>query len=274
MQKLKPLDYKENYTDIIPEDSFRISPSMISKFSDKKWEWYQSQVLGNTIFEGSTSTVLGTIIHRIAEVCTKFKTNEEREVLRTEIPNYIESFSNNPEINIAHIKEQYKPMGNALLDYLNIWGYPDRSEEAIAYKVCDGVYAAGTADAVIGNTLIDYKTTSNQSVSEYYMPQNYKVQLLAYAWIYRKLGVDIQNIRIIWITNNIVGRVSEKTGKPLKDYPSKVIPVTQVITNDDMEFIESYLKLIAETYLKAKECPELTYLLFSDYRLKGEVCHQ
>ena len=106
------------------------------------------------------------------------------------------------------------------------------------------------------------------------MPQNYKVQLLTYAWIYRKLGVDIQNIRIVWITNNIVGRVSEKTGKPLKDYPSKVIPVTQVITNEDMEFIESYLKLIAETYLKAKECPELTYLLFSDYRLKGEICQQ
>ena len=36
MQKLKPLDYKENYTDIVPEGSFRISPSMISKFSDKK----------------------------------------------------------------------------------------------------------------------------------------------------------------------------------------------------------------------------------------------
>ena len=38
-----------------------------------------------------------------------------------------------------------------------------------------------------------------------------------------------------------------------------------------MRFIEDYLKLIGETYLKSKESPELTYLLFGDYRLKGKV---
>lgn len=265
---LKPLDYKENYKDLIPEGNFRISPSTIGKFTDKKWEWYRSQVLGEETFTGNTSTVLGTCIHRVAEVCTKFQNSDERDILRTEIPEYIDSFKNNPEIDTAFIGEQWKPMGNALINYLNLFGYPERSEDAIAYKICDGVYVGGTADAVIGNTLVDYKTTSNQSVSDTYIPNNYKFQLLAYAWIYRKLGIDIQNIRIVWITQHIVGRISEKTGKPLKDYPSTVIPVTQVITKEDMDFIESYLKLIAETYLKSKECPELTYLLFSDYRLK------
>ena len=82
------------------------------------------------------------------------------------------------------------------------------------------------------------------------------------------MGVDINRIRIVWITNNIVGRVSEKTGKPLKDYPSQVIPVTQIITDEDMQFIEDYLRLIAETYLKGVEDPKLVYLLYSDYRLK------
>ena len=78
-------------------------------------------------------------------------------------------------------------------------------------------------------------------------------------------------MRLVWITNNVVGRISEKTGKPMKDYPARVVAITQVITEDDMRFIEDYLKLIGETYLKSKESPELTYLLFGDYRLKGKV---
>ena len=162
-------------------------------------------------------------------------------------------------------------MGQALIDYLRVFGVPDRSEDAIAVKLMDGVYVGGTADAVIGNTIIDFKTTSKLNVDDTYIPNNYKMQLLTYAYIYRKLGVDISSMRIVWVTNNIVGRISEKTGKPMKDYPARVVPVTQVITEDDMRFIEDYLKLIGETYLKSKESPELTYLLFGDYRLKGKV---
>lgn len=262
MTPLKPMNYQENYLDLLPEGSFRISPSSVAKFTEKKWEWYQENVLGNKIFEGSTSTVLGSCVHRIAE--SYIKTNA---VDKDELYAYIDSQSN-PEIDKEYIKDQFIPMGQALIDYLRVFGIPDRSEEAIACKIVDNVYAAGTADAVIGDTLIDFKTTSKTSIDETYMPNNYKWQLLTYAYIYRKMGVDINRIRIVWITNNIVGRVSEKTGKPLKDYPSQVIPVTQVITDEDMQFIEDYLRLIAETYLKGVEDPKLVYLLYSDYRLK------
>ena len=267
---LKSLAYEENYLDLIPEGNFRISPSMVAKFTDKKWEWYQSQVLGNHTFSGNTSTVLGTCVHRCAEVCAKFKTNEERAVLRIEIPAYITSFKDNPEVDINYCLEQWKPMGQVLIDYLTLYGMPERSEDKIACKIMDGVYVGGTADAVLGDTIIDFKTTSNLTINDTYIPNNYKIQLLTYAYIYRKNGIDINNMRIVWITNNVVGRISEKTGKPMKDYPARVIPVTQIITNEDMEFIENYLKLIAETYLKGKECPELVYLLYGDYRLKGD----
>ncbi|RUT50955.1 PD-(D/E)XK nuclease family protein [Campylobacter fetus] len=267
MQDLKPLEYKENYTDLIPSDCFRISPSMVSKFNDKKWEWYRSQVLGEDTFSGSTSTVLGTCIHRAAEVFAKKPKEEVIDILEKELPAYIESFAANSDIDTVYIHEQWRAMSEALIDHLRVYGKPTRSEEAIAYEIAPSVYVAGTADALLGNTLIDFKTTSKIN-PDTTIPFYYRLQLLTYAWIYRKLGVDIQRIKIVWITNNIIGRISDKTGKPMKDYPAKVEAVTEMITKDDMDFIESYLKLIAETYLKAKENPELVYLLYSDYRLK------
>ena len=62
--------------------------------------------------------------------------------------------------------------------------------------------------------------------------------------------------------------VLEHNDKPLKNYYSMAYPITEQITEEDMRFIDDYLHLIAETYQMAKDNPELTYLLFADYRLK------
>lgn len=266
---LKPLDYQENYKDLIPEGNFRISPSSLYKFSKEKHNWFRSEILGERVFEANTSTILGTCVHRCAEVFTKFKSNEERSILHTELPEYINSFKHriDLDVNLDYILEQYKPMGQALMDYLAITGIPEKSEDVIAAKLMDGVYVGGTADAVIGDILIDYKTTSKAN-PELIIPNHYKWQMLAYAWVYNKLGIPINTLRIIWITTNQVNRISEKTGKYLKDYPTQIIPVNYQITTEDMDFIEDYLKLIGETYLKYKQDPNLAYLLFSDYRLK------
>ncbi|WP_169777746.1 PD-(D/E)XK nuclease family protein [Campylobacter curvus] len=263
MQDLKPMDYEENYKDLIPEGAFRISPSSIYQFTSEKWNWYRSQILGEKLFEGNKYTILGSCVHRIAESYIKTK-----DVNRTEIVAYIDKQSCIDTLDKEWIKDQWRPMGQALIDYLRVFGIPERSEEAIAYELYPNVFVGGTADAVIGDTLVDYKTTS-KTTPDTFIPKHYKWQLLTYAYIYRKMGLDITRIRIVWVTNNIVNRISEKTGKPMKDYPSSVVPVTELITDDDMRFIEDYLKLIAETYLKSKENPELTYLLYSDYRLKN-----
>ena len=45
---------------------------------------------------------------------------------------------------------------------------------------------------------------------------NYKYQLLCYAYIYTKQGVDIDRIRLVYVNRPIAGGISEKTGKPLK----------------------------------------------------------
>ena len=260
------MNYQENYEGLLPEGAFRISPSSVAKFNDKKWEWYQENILGNKQFLGNTASVLGTCVHRVAESYIQLG-----KVDKSEIYAYIDSMKDNPDVDRDYVASQFGPMGEALIDYLRVFGIPERSEETIITELEGGVYVGGTADAVIGDTLIDFKTTSKTSIEEGYIPNNYKWQLLTYAYIYRKLGVDINRVRIVWITNNIVGRISEKTGKPLKDYPAQVIPCTHCITDEDMKFIEDYLKLIAETYLASKKYPELTYLLYSDYRLKNDI---
>ena len=260
--ELKPMNYKENYEGLIPEGAFRISPSAVAKFADKKWECYRSQALGEEVFKDNFFSVLGSCVHRIAESYTKLQ-----KVDKQELYDYVDASECLEQEEKDRIKDQMIPMGQVLIDYLRVHGIPEKSEDAICVELMPGVYVGGTADALIGDTIVDYKTTSKITPDDF-IPMHYKWQLLTYAWIYRKLGVDVTRMRIVWITQNVVGRISEKTGKPMKDYPSQVVPVTELINEEDMEFIEQYLKLIAETYLKAKECPELTYLLYSDYRLK------
>ena len=48
MTPLKPMNYQENYLDLLPEGSFRISPSSVAKFTEKKWEWYQENAVSYT----------------------------------------------------------------------------------------------------------------------------------------------------------------------------------------------------------------------------------
>lgn len=285
---MTPLDYVSGAT-IIPDKAFGISPSNVNTFITKPHTWYREQVLGEKQFDKSTATILGTIVHYCAEqyiktkavpkshifdyihevldpnVRTKFQSNVDEIAAIAELKSKI-SVSKNPHIDVAYILDQWKPMGQAIIDYLKT-NKPNRSEELICAEVMPGFYASGSADAVIGDTLIDFKTTSDLTPKAY-IPMNYKYQLLTYAWIYTKMGVPINRIRIVWITNNQVGRISETTGKPMKDYPTTATAVTEEINSADLEFIESILKLISETVQAARDYPQLTHCLFKDYRLK------
>ena len=90
--------------------------------------------------------------------------------------------------------------------------------------------------------------------------------------IYTKLGTQINRIRLVYVNRAIDGRyVSEKTGKPCgKVHPPEVTVLTETITKEDLDFIESVMKLCAESVAKVKEDPSLTYLIFRDYRLKDD----
>ncbi|MBS9782736.1 MAG: hypothetical protein KGV43_02920, partial [Arcobacter sp.] len=113
-------------------------------------------------------------------------------------------------------------MCNALHSHLCTFGIPQKAEETVLEEILPNIYIGGTYDALLHDrVLIDYKTTSDL-VAKTYIPTNYKWQLLTYAWLLKQKGIEIDTIRIIWITKNVVGRISEKTGKPMKDYPSTV----------------------------------------------------
>lgn len=290
------LDYVSGKT-LLPPDTFGISPSGINNFITKPHEWYREHVLNQGGFTGNTSSVLGTIVHYCAEMYSKNKEisdHNKREIynyiykecvlIKDEkmhkqlmeitdweegIEEYLRENCNNPEIDGRVILDQWKPMVTSLINYLIRVGVPSNSEDMIKAEVIPGYFASGSADAYCDKTmtLIDFKTTSDKTPKNY-IPMNYKYQLLTYAWIYRQMGVPVDKIKIVWVTRNEVGRVSEKTGKPMKDYPSQVGEAIQEITTSDMNFIEGILKLMSESVKKTEEDPSLTHLIWKDYRLK------
>jgi len=256
--------YVENYQDILPEGAFRISPSKLYGFKVDKPKWYQEQVLGIDEFSGNTYTEIGTIVHRIAERYIKTRGSDVDE-----IEQYISTLTPSEEVDVDYIQTQWRVMGEALVNHLIVYGIPNRSEEVLSYEFRDGIWIVGTADAVLADScLIDFKTTSKHSVGDT-IPPYYKLQLLVYAWLYRKQGVYIDRVRITWVTHNDVNRISEKTGKPMKDYPTEVIDVTEMVTDEDMKYVEDYLNLVADTYEAIKKSPELAYLIIGDTTLRS-----
>jgi hypothetical protein len=158
-------------------------------------------------------------------------------------------------------------MGQALINYLIKSNITGTSESMHKAEVKPGYWASGSIDLISNGMIIDYKTTSDLSPKSY-IPMNYKYQLLTYAWICRQNGIPIDRISIIWVTNNVVGRISEVTGKPMKDYPTQAVQVTEQITDTDFDFIESILGMIADTVQASKDYPHLKSVLFKDPRLK------
>ena len=262
MCEMKPMDYDTSYEGLIPEGNFRISPSMLDKFNSCKHEWYRSQVLGEKTFLGNTSTELGKCLHRVAEQYIKTNKVDDAEIMQ-----YIDSIDNF-DVDKDYIKQQYEPMKLALLAYLTSNPKPQYSEHTIAKELMKGIYVGGTVDAITSDEIIDFKTTDTMSPIQK-IPSYYKWQMLAYAWMLRELGMEKRFLKLIWITTSRVGRVSEKTGKPLKDSPSEIFEIVEEITPQDYEFIESYLRLIGESVLAGYKYPELVYIIFADYRLKG-----
>jgi hypothetical protein len=233
------------------------------------------------------SACLGTIVHFCGEDFIL-----SGKVDRTEIYRYLYSVvcpSNSPEfpssepemlsvleqfshatIDVQHILNQFRPMGNALLDYIRKLPkhLPLVSEQMVAAEVLPGFWIAGSCDLRQGSNIYDFKTTSSLSAPSS-ISYGYRLQLLAYAYALIKSGTPVSTASIIWITTNQVNRISPDTGKHMKDYPA-TCSVSKSITIDEqsLEFIESILKLVAETVQFVLANPDKAYIAFRDYRLK------
>lgn len=273
----------------LPEGAFGVSPSQLATFFSSPTQWYHEQVLGEKPeFQGSTSTYLGTIVHYHAEEFTKTGTVDKDEIYKylhkelcsdqTTPPDfsnheeseiYLLEYADKADVDVSIILEKYPIMAQELLNYLSRVGVPTNAEDLVSAEIQPNYYVAGSCDAYNQKTatITDYKTTSLTSIKDN-IPYNYKLQLLCYAYIYRALGFNVDRIQIVWITQPQLNRVSEKTGKRLKDYPCQVVPVTYQITPDDWKLIEDILNLVAETVQASKDTPELTHIIWKDYRLK------
>ena len=267
------LDY-ENGKGVLPEGAFRISASGFNGFMGYPHNWFRENVLGEQGFTGNTASVIGTCVHYIAEYVGKGEQPDieqiEQYITNQETDDYGEF---NLDVDVHEVRAQYKIMGETLVNQYVLPNMPTEVEPFVFYELQPGYFPSGSIDALQGTKdskstmIIDYKTY-NSKTKPRAIPMNYKYQLLIYAYILNKMGYVVDRIRLVYINRYIDGGISEKTSKPLKSYAPEVTVLTESITDEDMDFIESVMNLCVETTQLALEKPELAYLLFRDYRLK------
>ena len=193
----------------ITNGAFRISASQVSRFFDNTSQWYHENLLGEKGFTGNTATNLGTVVHAGIEM---FVT--EGEVKWDILQAYINSI-NHPEVDNTFINSQYESMIHAALPYVEA-NMPDVVEEFIFHEILPGVGAGGSLDArYYKGRIKDWKTTSAKSPPTKFS-RSYWFQQMVYAWVLKQKGITIDYLDLVFITTSETGRISEKTGKPLK----------------------------------------------------------
>lgn len=262
-----------SYTKVeVPDCSFKISPSSIGRFFSYPSVWYRDNVLGEKSFTASTSTVLGTIVHASAEsYCDG--TPITRELIEEYITKMVRSqpITEDP-INPQIIRDAYPSMAMTLVNDYVRKNKPTETERSLYAPVFDDIFVAGTCDNHTGDTVIDYKTY-NSTTPPKSISFDYKIQALAYAFMFRYNGIPINRIRLVFVNRPIDTRsISEKTGKPIgKITPPSVTVLTEVITPEDWILIQDTLMLIALSVKRAKEDPSLVPLLFKSMKLKDTL---
>ena len=254
-------EYNDGSTDL-PKDAFRISPSGVSRFFTHTNQWWRENLLGEGGFQGNTSSYLGTIVH---ECLNAYANGEEIDV--DYVTAHIDSLEDLDDVDITEIHKNWRAMVEAGVNGFVATHPMEKAEDFIYKETLPGIYPSGSFDYYEQGTVSDFKTYGGLSAPTT-ISFAYRVQLLTYAWLLQQNGVPVDRIRVVFITRNQVNRVSEKTGKPLKDYPSTCTTITECITQDDMEYIEGIINLVGESVIEWRNNPSVRHLLAQDYRLK------
>ena len=266
-----PLAYN-NGVGVMKKADFRISASGISRFFSHTNAWWRENLMGEAGFVSSTASVLGTCVHYVSEVFAK--TGKFTDQNKQEIEDYIIAHTTvnytdyNEEVDGDIIRVQYKIMAQNVVNEYLVDNKPTQVEPFVAEEILPGIFAGGSIDAIAGDVICDYKTTSLTKLPDT-IKFDYRLQLLTYAWIMRKKGVTINRIRLIYVNRDKPGAISEKTGKQLKSYPSEVKVITESITDQDFHYIEGIIMMIAHSVQRWNKTPEDRYLLAQDWRLKS-----
>ncbi len=248
-----------------PEGDFRISPSQLSMFFDHTAEWYRTHLLGEApLFTGSTASELGTCVHAAAAMYFDNKIVDKQSIL-----DYINTL---PEtIDKPLIISQLKPMVEVLINNFLAKVHATHSEIFIHTELLPNIHVGGSVDLFDERTgtVYDYKTIGSLDSARIptSFPRAYWFQQMTYAYILRKLGYTVNYCKLVYITRSNINRISETTGKPLKDYPSELHILTEPVNESNMAVIEGQLNLIAHSVNHWKQHPEHHYLLAQDFRL-------
>ena len=248
-------------------DHFRISASGISRFFTGTSSWFRENLTDlDEGFTGNTASVLGTIVHYNLECYVK---NEPIDFL--EIDQYLVNQSTIiDDLDVDYIHHQYPIMVRSAQQWITANVPLDEAvaEKFMEHMLLSGITVGGSCDLHTSNTVYDYKTTSAKT-----LPKNiqyaHKLQGLTYAKLLIEQGYNIKYISIVYVTTDIIGGLSEKTGKPLKNYPSEAVQLIEPITQEDLDMIDNIHTLIAESVEKFRDEPSMRHLLGQDLRLKG-----
>lgn len=248
----------------LPEGAFKISPSQLSRFFDDTSNWWREMVLGESaVFQGNTGSYLGTVVHGLANMYV-----DTRDINTAEAEKFIRKITN-PDVDKSFIASQFETMSEALIEqYLKTIDLDAcTAEEFMFHPVMDNVVVGGSIDLRTPEEIVDYKTTNELSPPKS-VKRSYYFQQMCYVWMARQKGYSIKRFRLVCVTTNQVGRISETTGKPMKDYPTTVTSLVHEVTDEDMLLIDGVLKLVAESVKCWQKHPEMRHLLAQDMRLK------
>lgn len=263
-----PLDYDKDESYLPDNCILKISPSKFSTFVEKPHNWYREVVLKEKSFDYNTSSVIGTIVHYIAERVAK-----KEPIDKQAISEYITKHDPNDDYCPTTVSTSFEAMATALINQYVLQNMNNYLEVETRHyvEVSDNVFAGGTIDVLEGTKedcmISDYKTYNSKTKPKV-IPSYYKYQLLVYAYILRKLGYGVSRVRLVYVNRDIDGGISEKTNKPLKSYPPEVTVLTESITEDDITFIESNLELCVDCYMAGLKHPELIHVIWKDKRLE------
>jgi len=277
---LEPIDYNTifDYNDgkgIIPDEAFRISPSGVDKFFSDKVTWYRENLMGESKkFTGSTSTVLGTCVHAVAEIIANSvanKTPHDSELLAEKIEEYIATYDGNEGYDTSKIRGLWKNMAEPLVKEYVLQANTVATEDFISHELLDGIYIAGSFDAITSSsptdtidmikagthtgrlTVRDYKTASSKPSSFSYA---YTLQAYCYAYVLHKNGIKIDEVELCYAV------------QPTKTLGVRTFRFTKPFNDQAFNFIEGILYLIADSVQLWNNWSEGRYLLAGDYRLK------
>ncbi len=151
-------------------------------------------------------------------------------------------------------------MSSLLINEYVMYNRPTKVEETIYTEVKDGIYIGGSCDAFYhnddntGGMVLDYKTAGKKPNTDS-IPFGYKIQALAYSYIYKSLGYEVDRIRLCYVV------------RPTKTLPARIFTVTEVITEEDWLLIENTLNLIADSLLYCEKHNEAIPLVFKSQAL-------